>query len=86
MHASTVIKLGWRGTLSADETIDLVLRALYEASDEDSATGGPDLLRGIFPVVATITSAGFERLEDADLEARYLSILGQVATERGGSR
>ena len=86
MHASTVIKMGWRGTLSADETVDLVLRALYEASDEDSATGGPDLLRGIFPVVATITSSGFERLEDADLEARYLSILGQVATERGGSR
>lgn len=86
MHASAVIKMGWRDALSEDATIDLVLRALYEAADEDSATGGPDLLRGIFPVVATITSSGFERLADADLETRYLNILDQVATERGGSR
>ncbi|MSW99765.1 MAG: proteasome subunit beta [Actinobacteria bacterium] len=86
MHASAVIKMGWRDSLSEDATIDLVLRALYEAADEDSATGGPDLLRGIFPVVATISSSGFERLADDDLEARYLSILAQVATERGGSR
>jgi proteasome beta subunit len=78
--------MGWRDALSEDATIDLVLRALYEAADEDSATGGPDLLRGIFPVVATITSSGFERLADADLETRYLNILDQVATERGGSR
>ena len=38
------------------------MQALYDAADDDSATGGPDLTRRIFPVVATITADGFERL------------------------
>jgi proteasome beta subunit len=85
LHASTVVKMGWRESLDPDATIDLVLRALYEAADEDSATGGPDLLRGIFPVVATISADGFQRIEDEDLRARYVRILEQVATQRGGA-
>jgi len=47
--ARTTIKLGWRPGLGRDEGIELAVRALYEAADEDSATGGPDLVRGIFP-------------------------------------
>ena len=45
--------------MSSDEAVDLGIRALFEAADEDSATGGPDLVRRIFPVVATITADGF---------------------------
>src|SRR5687767_5445378 len=45
LHAGTVIKLGYRDGLTGEETVDLVLRALFQAADEDSATGGPDLLR-----------------------------------------
>lgn len=85
LHASTVVKMGWRESLDADSTIDLVLRALYEAADEDSATGGPDMLRGIFPVVATISADGFQRVPDDDLRRRYVTMLEQVATERGGA-
>ena len=44
---------------------------LWEAADADSATGGPDALRGIYPVVATITAEGWTRLDDSDLAARY---------------
>ena len=71
LHAGTVVKLGWREDLDRDGAIDLACRALWEAADADSATGGPDLLRGIFPVVATITAEGWNRLDDADLAARY---------------
>jgi proteasome beta subunit len=42
------------------------VQALYDAADDDSATGGPDLTRGIFPVIATITGDGFRRLPDAE--------------------
>ena len=52
-----------------DEPIDLVVHALYRAAEEDSATGGPDLVRGIFPVVATITADGL-RAGDDDAELR----------------
>ena len=58
LHAGTVVKLGFREGLTRDEAIDLVVHALYRAAEEDSATGGPDLVRGIFPVVATITADG----------------------------
>ena len=56
--ARTTIKLGWRPGLGRDDAVELAVRALYEAADEDSATGGPDLVRGIFPVVATVTADG----------------------------
>ena len=42
------------------------MQALYDAADDDSATGGPDLTRQIFPVIATITDDGFRRLTDAE--------------------
>ena len=44
--------------IDRDDAVDLVIQALWEAADEDSATGGPDLVRGIYPIVATITADG----------------------------
>ena len=82
LHAATVVKLGFRDGLERAAVIDLVLRALYEAADEDSATGGPDLLRGIFPVVATISADGFERVADDDLRTRYQTLFEQLEDER----
>jgi proteasome beta subunit len=42
------------------------LQALYDAADDDSATGGPDLTRHIFPVIATVTADGFRKLSEAE--------------------
>lgn len=44
------------------------LQALYDAADDDSATGGPDINRRIFPIVSVITEDGFERLPEAETE------------------
>jgi proteasome beta subunit len=71
LHAGTVIKVGYRPDLSREDAVDLVVRALWEAADSDSATGGPDPLRGIYPLVATITAAGFERVSDDELARRF---------------
>jgi len=71
LHAGTVVKLGWRPDLDRNAALDLACRALWEAADADSATGGPDALRGIYPIVATITADGWDRVDDADLAARY---------------
>jgi proteasome beta subunit len=78
LHAGTVIKIGYEADMSRDEVINLCLRALWEAADADSATGGPDPLRGIYPTVATITSDGYSRIDDAELKTRFESIAGQV--------
>ena len=84
LHASTVVKLGFTETLTAEEAIDLLLYALWQAADEDSATGGPDLMRKIFPIVATITATGFERVSDEDLEARVRILLDKLDVRMGG--
>ena len=57
VHARNWIKAGWREGMTRDEAIDLALRALFAAADEDVATGGPDLVRGIFPTVAVISAS-----------------------------
>jgi proteasome beta subunit len=81
LHAGTVIKLGYREGITTDDAIELAIKALFQAADEDSATGGPDLIRGIFPVVATITAQGFERLGDTDVADRFRALLdGMTAT------
>ena len=84
LHAATVIKLRHSPAVQLSEAIDIALEALLEASEEDSATGGPDLLRGIFPVVAKIDSNGFERISDDDLEGRTETMLQNIS-QRGNS-
>jgi proteasome beta subunit len=52
------------------------LRSLFEAADEDTATGGPDLIRGIFPLIAVIDADGYRALDDDDVAARSHALLG----------
>lgn len=84
LHAGTVTKLGFREGLDRDQVVDLALQALWQAADADSATGGPDLIRGIFPVVATITADGFDRLDDGDIRARFEALLGELSAQQTG--
>ena len=69
--------------MSADDAVALAIRALFTAADEDVATGGPDLVRGIYPNVALIDTDGFRALEDGDVAARAQALLG--GAERGGN-
>jgi proteasome beta subunit len=82
IHARNWIKASWTEGMSADAVIDLALRALFAAADEDTATGGPDLVRRIFPVIAVIDADGYRALTDDDVEARSRAML--EGPERGG--
>ena len=82
IHARNWIKAGWREGLSADEAISLAIASLFAAADEDVATGGPDLVRRIFPTVAVIDADGYRALADDDVEARSQALL--QGAERGG--
>ena len=53
--------------MSTDDAVTVCMQALYDAADDDSATGGPDLTRRIYPVVATVTADGFSRLTDEEV-------------------
>src|SRR5215510_8209415 len=83
VHAGTVIKLGFRPDLDREATIELAINSLFQAADEDSATGGPDLVRGIYPVVATITAEGFVRLDDEEVAEHFRHLLDELAAPGG---
>ena len=78
LHAGTVVKISWRDGLTREAAVALACRGLWEAADADSATGGPDALRGIYPVVATITADGWSRLADDELVGVFESIAAEV--------
>ncbi|MDX2649343.1 proteasome subunit beta [Streptomyces sp. PA03-1a] len=56
----------YKPDLTESQTATLVIQALYDAADDDSATGGPDLGRRIFPIVTVITDEGFRKLTEAE--------------------
>ena len=85
LYAGTVVKMGYRQDLDREATIDLAISALFQAADEDSATGGPDLVRGIYPTMATITAQGFTRVGEDEVEARFRALVDDLSTPEGTS-
>ncbi|RNL65765.1 proteasome subunit beta [Nocardioides marmoriginsengisoli] len=67
MFARGSLKKLYRNDFTADECVTAAVQALYDAADDDSATGGPDLTRRIFPVVHIITGDGQHRMADSEV-------------------
>ena len=53
----------------------VAVQALYDAADDDSATGGPDLARGILPVVVVVDADGYRRVTEGALDAIVRSVV-----------
>ncbi|HPU13203.1 MAG TPA: proteasome subunit beta [Aeromicrobium sp.] len=59
------LKKLYRPQMSEEEAVTAVIQALYDAADDDTATGGPDLTRRIFPMISVITADGYRAWEDS---------------------
>jgi proteasome beta subunit len=70
VFARGALKKLYRDNMPVEEAVLALMQALYDAADDDSATGGPDVTRRIYPVIATVTADGFERLSD-EAAGRY---------------
>jgi len=78
------LKKLYSDNLPANEAVLCCLQALYDAADDDSATGGPDLARSIFPVVTTVTGDGFKRLPEAEVaEVAQRVVAGRMSSPDG---
>jgi len=66
LFARSALKKRYRPGLPVNDAIRLAVEALYDAADDDTATGGPDLTRKIYPVVMTATAEGTRRLTDEE--------------------
>ncbi|SEO66675.1 proteasome subunit beta [Actinacidiphila rubida] len=77
VYARGSLKKLYRRDLAEREMVTAVVQALYDAADDDSATGGPDVARRIFPIVTVITEDGFRRLADAEVSEIARSVLDE---------
>ncbi|CAG7656872.1 proteasome subunit beta [Actinacidiphila bryophytorum] len=69
VYARGTLKKLYRQDLTERQLSTAVIQALYDAADEDSATGGPDIARRVFPLITVMTEEGFRRLPDAEVAA-----------------
>lgn len=86
VFARGALKKLYRDGLTEDQAITLVVQALYDAADDDSATGGPDLARRIYPIVTVVSDEGFRRLTDAEASETARAIHERRLEEPDGPR
>lgn len=84
LFAKSALKKLYRPGVTTDEATGLAIGALYDAADDDTATGGPDLVRKIFPVVMTATAQGTHRLGDAETGALAEAVVAARHVNPGG--
>ncbi len=78
------LKKLYRVGMSANDAVMAAVEALYDAADDDSATGGPDLTRRIFPVIAVADADGVRMLLDAEVGAVVQRVVDARLTHPDG--
>ena len=76
VFARGALKKLYSAGMTEGDCVTAAVQALYDAADDDSATGGPDLTRRIFPVVFSVTADGHRRLDDAEVGAIADAVIG----------
>jgi proteasome beta subunit len=80
------LKKLWRPGLGADDAVRVAVEALYDAADDDSATGGPDLGRRIWPTVAVVDTEGVRFVADDQLHEVVHAVVAARDGNPGGAR
>ena len=84
LFAKAALKKRYRHGVSTAEAIKLSIEALYDAADDDTATGGPDLARKIYPVVMTATADSTHRLTEAEVTTVTEEVVAERMQNPGG--
>jgi proteasome beta subunit len=83
VFAKSALKKLWKPGLSEEDAVAVVVESLYDAADDDSATGGPDLTRRIYPVVYAATADGIRRTSDSTLDAVVRALIERRSSSPG---
>jgi proteasome beta subunit len=76
LYARESLKKSHRDGMQREQALGIAVQALTDAADEDRATGGVDVARGIYPIVTFCSAEGIERSPDAEIERVYREIVG----------
>ncbi|MGY1709920.1 proteasome subunit beta [Geodermatophilus sp. SYSU D00758] len=83
LFARNSLKKTWRSGLGRDAATRSLVEALYDAADDDSATGGPDPVRRLYPIVYRVDAEGAVRLPDDEVAAVAATIVDERAAAEG---
>ncbi len=83
IYAAESLKKSHRIDADRTEALRMAVQALVDAADEDRATGGPDVVRGIFPIIDFCTRNGIERASESEIEAVFREIIAAQSGRRG---
>lgn len=75
--ARSSLKKRYRPGLTRDEAIKIAIEALFDAADEDVGTGGPDLMRGIYPTVAVIAAEGTTEIQEDEVRHLFEELIAE---------
>ena len=75
--AKNSLKKRWKPGLDRDAALRVAAEALIDAADDDSATGGPDAVRGLWPIMVSVTAAGAADVPEADVIAAVDAVLAE---------
>jgi proteasome beta subunit len=78
IFAKSSLKKLWKPGADETRTVRILVESLYDAADDDSATGGPDPIRKLYPILVAIDAEGVRRLTDEQVAA----VVGEVIAER----
>src|SRR3954467_2926798 len=84
VFARGALKKLYREDFTEQDAVTACIQALYDAADDDSATGGPDLTRRIYPVITSVTADGFRRLPDDAVAQITQQVVDERMTQPGG--
>ncbi|MEA3503567.1 MAG: proteasome subunit beta [Actinomycetota bacterium] len=74
-EARAFLKTAWRDGMDESEAVRVSVEALVAAAEEDAATGGPDLRRGIYPNVVTVTAQGYREVSDEEIAPIAVNVM-----------
>lgn len=75
-EAKAFIKGVFEAGMTEDQTVEIAVEALVAAAEEDAATGGPDVRRGIYPNVVVVNGDGITEVSDDRIEGVATAVLG----------
>jgi proteasome beta subunit len=84
IYAAESLKKSHRLNASRTESLEMAVEAIVDAADQDRATGGPDISRGIYPIIDFCTASGIERAPEGEIETSFRALM-ERRTSRGGA-
>ncbi|HTG46719.1 MAG TPA: proteasome subunit beta [Actinomycetota bacterium] len=75
--AKNSLKKRWRPGLARDEALRVAVEALIDAAEDDSATGGPDPVRGIWPIAVAVTAKGAADVPEDQVVAAVEAVVAE---------